>query len=90
MNKEVFDKENIFGLGKPNIDYAKYFIGNGLQNQMLKVFDEHCLSINKKYLFTKVHKDNIYSIKNLEKNNYFITHEYENERGMNLALLKEI
>lgn len=66
------------------------YLGNGLQNQMLKVFDEYCLSINKKYIFTKVHKDNIYSIKNLEKNNYFITHEYENERGMNLALLKEI
>lgn len=66
------------------------YLGNGLQNQMLKVFDEYCLSINKKYIFTKVHKDNIYCINNLEKNKYLITHEYENERGLNLALLKEI
>ena len=64
--------------------------GNNLQNQMLKVFDEYCLSINKKYIFTKVHKDNIYSINNLIKNNYKVTHEYENERGMNLALVKEL
>lgn len=25
--KEEFDKENIFGLGKENVDFAKYFIG---------------------------------------------------------------
>ena len=34
MNKEEFNKENIFGLGSPNIDYAKYFIGNSYLNQL--------------------------------------------------------
>ena len=27
MNKDEFMNENVFGLGKENIDYAKYFIG---------------------------------------------------------------
>lgn len=34
MNKEEFEKENIFGLGKPNIDYQKYFIGNSFLNPL--------------------------------------------------------
>ena len=28
MNKEEFDKANVFGLGNPNVNYAQYFIGN--------------------------------------------------------------
>ena len=28
MNKEEFEKENVFGLGEPNVNFAKYFIGN--------------------------------------------------------------
>lgn len=34
MNKEIFDKENVFGLGEPNLDYAKYFIGNSYLNPL--------------------------------------------------------
>lgn len=36
MNKEEFEKENVFGLGKPNIDYQKYFIGNSFLNPLTK------------------------------------------------------
>lgn len=36
MNKTEFDKANIFGLGNPNIDYAKYFIGNSYLNPLAK------------------------------------------------------
>lgn len=32
MNKEQFDKENVFGLGKPNEAFAQYFIGNSYLN----------------------------------------------------------
>lgn len=28
MNKEEFEKVNVFGLGEPNVNFAKYFIGN--------------------------------------------------------------
>lgn len=34
MNKEVFDKENVFGLGEPNNSFAKYFIGNSYLNSL--------------------------------------------------------
>lgn len=34
MNKNEFDKENIFGLGNPNEAFAKYFIGNSYLNPL--------------------------------------------------------
>lgn len=34
MNKEEFDKQNIFGLGKINDAYAKYFTGNSYLNPL--------------------------------------------------------
>ena len=34
MNKEEFEKENVFGLGSANIDYAKYFIGSSYLNPL--------------------------------------------------------
>ena len=34
MNKEEFDKNNVFGLGEPNINFAKYFIGNSYLNPL--------------------------------------------------------
>lgn len=36
MNKEEFDKVNIFGLGDFNVNYAKYFIGNSYLNPLAK------------------------------------------------------
>ena len=35
MGKEKFDRDNIFGLGLPNVDYAKYFIGNSYLNPLV-------------------------------------------------------
>lgn len=35
MEKEVFEKINIFGIGKPNDTYAKYFIGNSFLNFLM-------------------------------------------------------
>ena len=34
MNKEEFDKQNKFGLGKINDAYAKYFTGNSYLNPL--------------------------------------------------------
>lgn len=39
MIKEEFDKANVFGIGKPNTDYAQYFIGNSYLNFLTKVED---------------------------------------------------
>lgn len=35
MNKEDFDKVNVFGKGNPNDNYAKYFIGNSYLNPLV-------------------------------------------------------
>jgi len=35
MNKEEFDKINVFGLGNPNVDYANYFVGNSYLNPLV-------------------------------------------------------
>ena len=37
VNKEEFDKENVFGKGEPNINYSKYFIGNSYLNPLAKM-----------------------------------------------------
>lgn len=34
MNKNEFDKSNIFGLGKPNDAFSEYFIGNSYLNPL--------------------------------------------------------
>lgn len=36
MNKNEFDKMNLFGLGEPNVNYAKYFIGNSFLASLAK------------------------------------------------------
>lgn len=66
------------------------YVGHGLQMQMMKVFNQYCKQINKKYIFTKVHSDNIYSIRNVLKYGYIVTNEYENERGKNKTFIKEL
>ena len=66
------------------------YVGNGYQRQMMKILDEYCKSIKKKYIFTKVCSDNVYSLNNMLKDNYVVTDEYENERGKNTTLLKEL
>ena len=35
MNKEEFNKVNVFGKGNPNDNYAKYFIGNSYLNPLV-------------------------------------------------------
>ncbi len=34
MNKEEFDKANVFGKGNSNVDYAQYFIGESFLNPL--------------------------------------------------------
>lgn len=34
INKDKFEKVNIFGTGKANVDYAKYFIGDSFLNPL--------------------------------------------------------
>lgn len=34
MNKEEFEKINVFGMGEPNVNFAQYFIGNSYLNPL--------------------------------------------------------
>lgn len=44
MNKEEFDKVNVFGQGEPNVSFAKYFISNSYLNPLTKK-EESSLSL---------------------------------------------
>lgn len=44
MNKEEFDKVNVFGQGEPNVSFTKYFIGNSYLNPLTKK-EESSLSL---------------------------------------------
>ena len=39
MNKDEFNKENIFGMGNENVDYAEYFIGKSYLNPLTDLND---------------------------------------------------
>ena len=39
MNKEEFDKANIFGIGDPNVNFSEYFTGKSFLNPLAKVDD---------------------------------------------------
>ena len=90
-------------LKKHNIDYDESetgslgpimvspdYIGNGLQKQMMNLFNQYCESIDKKYIFTKVCSDNIYSVNNIENDGYILTNKFIDERGENNAYIKRI
>ena len=85
-NKKTLQKHNILfddkqvGSCGPIMVNPKY-IGNGLQMQMLNELEKFCKSINQKYIFTKIHPDNIYSINNFVKNGYEYLETYESRHG---------
>ncbi len=39
MEREEFDRINVFGLGNENVDYAQYFIGKSYLNYLTKIDD---------------------------------------------------
>ena len=79
----VYQDKNITGSLGP-IMVNPLYVGNGYQ------LESYASSIGKKYIFTKAHKDNIYSVNNLRKFGYEIVDEYQNERGNMLAFIKQI
>jgi len=94
-NQKSLDKRNIKtsenetgSLGP--IMVSPDYIGNRYMLKMLEVFNEYCVSIGLKYIFTKVHSENSYSINNMYKDGYKLVDEYENERGKMLAFIKSL
>ena len=72
--------EKLVGSCGPIMVNPKY-VGNKLQKQMLELLDKYCKSIGKRYIFTKVHPDNIYSINNFVSNGYKFVETYKTSSG---------
>ena len=72
--------EKLVGSCGPSMVNSKY-VGNKFQKQMLELLDKYCKSIGKRYIFTKVHPDNIYSINNFVSNGYKFVETYKTSSG---------
>lgn len=77
------------------IDYGPMFvnpdfIGNNLQYQMLRKLDGISKKHGYKYAVVTVHPDNIYSIRNLERDNFKLMNTKNFERGIRRIYLKEL
>lgn len=67
------------------------YVGNKFQKQMLELLDKYCKNIDKRYIFTKVHPDNIYSINNFVSNGYKFVETYKTSSGeLRSVYFKEI
>lgn len=94
-NQKTLDKRNINTLEKETgslgpIMVSPDYVGNGYMLKMLNVFNKYCVSIGMKYIFTKAHSENLYSINNIYKDGYILVDEYQNERGKMSAFLKSL
>lgn len=65
------------------------FVGHGLQYQMLQVIENYCIQMGYKYAAGTIHPDNIYSIRNLIKNEFQLTGTKEFTRGLRNIYLKK-
>lgn len=93
------DKDLVkFGLNYLNykkvVDYGPMFVnskfvGNGLQYQMLKVLDKYSMELGYTYAISTVHPDNIFSIRNLEKDGFVLVDTKVFKRGIRNVYLKK-
>ena len=82
--------EKLVGSCGPIMVNPKY-VGNKFQKQMLELLDKYCKSIGKRYIFTKVHPDNIYSINNFISDGYKFVETYKTSSGESRSVyFKEI
>ena len=82
--------EKLVGFCGPIMVNPEY-VGNKFQKQMLELLDKYCKSIGKRYIFTKVHPDNIYSINNFISDGYKFVETYKTSSGESRSVyFKEI
>lgn len=94
-NQKSLDKRNIKTLEKETgslgpIMVSPDYVGHGFMLKMLEVFNSYMEEIGMKYVFTKAHSDNLYSINNMYKDGYELVDEWVNERGPMSAFLKKL
>lgn len=95
VNQKTLDKRNIKFLEKDTgslgpIMVCPDYVGNGFMLKMLDVFDNYIISIGKKYIFTKAHSHNLYSINNMYKDGYNLVDEYVSESGPMSVFFKKL
>lgn len=66
------------------------FVGNGLQYKMLQVLNDYCIKKGYKYVLGTIHPDNIFSIRNLEKDKFKMVVRKEFKRGLRNIYYKEL
>ena len=89
LNNLKYD-EKLVGSCGPIMVNSKY-VENKFQKQMLELLDKYCKSIGKRYIFTKVHPDNIYSINNFISDGYKFVETYKTSSGESRSVyFKEI
>jgi hypothetical protein len=85
----IIQDESIVGCCGPTMVNRKY-VGNKLHTQMLKVLHEYAKSVGMKYMETRVHPDNIYSVHNFVKDGYEVVDTYMSEDGPRSVFFKEL
>ena len=94
--QESLDKFEVKNLSyKDVVDYGPMmvycdYLGNGVQDQMLKEIDNYSKKQGYKYALGTIHPDNIYSINNLLKNNFIQIGLKEFKRGIRNIYYKEL
>jgi len=79
---------------KDVVDYGPMFvnpkyIGNGLQFKMLKEINKYCKNLGYKFAAGTIHPDNIYSIRNLLKDDFKLIGTKDFTRGKRNIYLKK-
>lgn len=80
--------EEVIDFG-PELVHPNY-VGNGLQNEILKHLQKQSKKLNYKYAISTIHPDNIYSIYNFKKNNFQEIGIVELKRGTRAIFRKEL
>lgn len=94
-NKKALEKFEIDLDYKDVVDYGPMmvnpkFVGHGLQYQMLQEIDKYSIDHNYKYAVGTIHPDNIYSIRNLIKDDFELVNHKEFKRGPRNIYLKKL
>ena len=93
-DKETLQKFEITINYQDVVDYGPMFVntkyvGNGLQIQMLEELDEYSINLGYKYAIGTIHPDNIYSIRNLLKDEFVYKNTKDFKRGTRNIYLKK-
>lgn len=95
------DEHSIKKMGMDNLDYkvvgdygpmfvSDEYRGNGLQYQMLCALDKYLIDNGYQYAVVTVHPENVYSIKNLVKDNFELVSRKMFTRGIRYVYKKEL